>query len=449
MSFLQDYKIYSSGNEAPEIFHEWAALSTLACFVSRKVWAPQGFLTVIPNLYVLFVGNPGNGKSTAMKIGQDLVRGLEKYCPIVPSSITKEALTQEMGAKDSTYKRTYSWQNQTHEYVPALIFANELVTLLGTDPLGMIKFLTDIWDEPTEFKVKTKNKGSDHIPQPFVNLLGCMTPETTSNLLKESIISGGFARRCIFVYAQRRGNPVPRPITTVEQLEARDRCIKHASLLCHVAGTFTWDKEAEVVFDQWYYKNHEFVQRNADLWMNGYYTSKSNLVIKVAMLLALSESVDLVLLPQHITRALEMLARNEVDMHRVFDGTGRNPEATVASHIMTMLEQHSGVVPLKQVYVKMYTHGSNDEIARAIEHLKQADKVGVFDYTPPGFNGTKTVIGRRQEVDNFVRQLQQSTLQRQHELPAPSNLVTLPTDLPTPLAVDLSGHHPASDPSEP
>lgn len=445
MSFLQDYKIYSSGNEAPEIFHDWAALSALACFVSRKVWVPQGFLTVIPNMYILFVGNPGNGKSTAMKIGQDLVRGLEKYCPIVPSSITKEALTQEMGAKDSTYKKSYSHLNQTHEYVPALIFANELVTLLGTDPLGMIKFLTDIWDEPTEFKVKTKNKGSDHIPQPFVNLLGCMTPETTSNLLKESIISGGFARRCIFVYAQRRGNPVPRPVTTVEQIEARDRCIKHGALLCHTTGSFTWSKEAEVVFDKWYCENHEFVQRNADLWMNGYYTSKSNLVLKVAMLLALSETTDLILQPSHIKHALDMLARNEVDMHRVFDGTGRNPEATVASHIMTMLEQQSGVVPLKQVFVKMYTHGSNDEITRAVDHLKQADKVSVFDYTPPGANSTRTVIGRRQVVEDFARQLRQSTQKLQHELPAPSNLVSLPTDRPTMLEVNLTGHRPASD----
>jgi len=77
MSFLHDYHIFTSGNEAPQIFHRWAALSCLSHAVGRKVWVQWGILgNVYPHLYLIFVGDPGSKKSTAMNIAKNLI--LEK-----------------------------------------------------------------------------------------------------------------------------------------------------------------------------------------------------------------------------------------------------------------------------------------------------------------------------------------------------------------------------------
>jgi hypothetical protein len=441
-NFLEAYKVYSSGNEAPPIFHRWTALSCLACFASRRVWVPQGFFTVYPNLYTVFVGNPGNGKSTAMRIGKDLVRGLEKYCPIVPPSITREALTQDMGDKESKYFKEYMYQGKKLEYTPALVFANEIVTLLGTNPIGMIEFFTDIWDEDM-FEVKTKNKGTDVIPRPFVNMLACMTPETTSNLLKESIISGGFARRCIFVYAQRKGEAVPRPTLTVEQLEAKDWCIKWGAQLCHLVGEFKWTTEAESVFDQWYYKNHQFVATNADVW------SKSALVLKVAMLLALANSLDLLLEAKHINLALNMLAENEVDMGRVFAGTGRNPEASIASRIMAMIDAAPEPMVARMVHVKMFEHGNESERNQAIAHLVSAGKLKTYSYQPkPGMTEI-TVVGTPLKVDAFVVKLASVGRTPPPEPPVSVSLASEQADLLGGFELTLTGHHLSHHQDEP
>ncbi len=339
-------------------------------FVSRKVWVPQGFFTVYPNLYVIFVGNPGNGKSTAMKIAKDLVREFDPdNCPIVPSSVTREALTKDMGDSGHKYLKTYHHAGEEVPYTPANIYANEVVTLLGTNPIGMIEFFTDIWDED-QFEVNTKNAGKDVIPKPAVNICGCMTPEITGNLLKENIISGGFARRCIFVYAKRRGDAVPLPTITLEQLEARKACVEHAKKLVNLSGEFEWDSEAKERYILWYNENHDFVANNTDVWLNGYYTSKGMLVLKVAALLSLSESVELKLYKRHIERSLELLAVTEKDMHRVFDGTGRNPEASIASKIRTMVESSAdNSVMEKKVFSVLYDHGTYEEIGKAINHL--------------------------------------------------------------------------------
>jgi len=372
VNFIEAYGVYSSGNEAPPIYHKWAGISTLSSLLSRRVWVSQGFFTVYPNLYILFVGNPGNGKSTAMKISRDLVRQFPKTAPIAPASITREALTKDMGDEDGEHRLKYTLGKKVVSYTHMSVFANELVTLLGVNPIGMVEFLTDIWDEEDDFKVKTKNKGTDFIPKPCVTLLGCMTPETTNNLLKESIISGGFARRCIFVYANRRGNPVPRPETTVEQKEALACCLKRGAELAQIVGEFQWTDDAIVRFDSWYCENHEIVQDNTDLLMNGYFTSKNTLVLKVAMMLALSESSNLILNAEHIDAALELLGATEKDLNKVFEGTGRNPEATIAAKILAMVESQSHAINEKLVFSRMYNHGNDNEITAALHHLQRS-----------------------------------------------------------------------------
>lgn len=375
-TYLDNYAIYSSGNEAPPIYHKWAGICTLSNLISRKVWVEQGFFTVYPNLYVIFVGNPGNGKSTAMKIARDLIRVTDPdYTPIVPSSITRESLTKDLGDSGNKYLKSYELHGKQVPYTPANIFANEIVTLLGSNPIGMIEFFTDIWDEDV-FEVNTKNAGKDSIPKPAVNICGCMTPEITNNLLKENIISGGFARRCIFVHASRRGEPVPIPVITPEQLEARNACLSWGKKLTEVVGEFSWDPEAKQLFVDWYKQNHEFVHTNTDVWLNGYYTSKNALVLKVAILLALSESLELTLKPNHIQDSLDLLAETELDMHRVFAGTGRNSEANLAMRVLAMLDSApDGTVREKKVFSVLFDNGTYDEITRAINHLINVDKV--------------------------------------------------------------------------
>jgi hypothetical protein len=67
MSFLRDYMEYSTGNEAPELFHAWGAYTCLSAAISRRVWLPFEDTAIYPNLYVMFVGPAGNGKTWAMR----------------------------------------------------------------------------------------------------------------------------------------------------------------------------------------------------------------------------------------------------------------------------------------------------------------------------------------------------------------------------------------------
>lgn len=336
MSFISDYAIYASNNEAPKDYHRWASLFVLSSLVSRKVWIDQGHFTIYPNLYVIFVGPPGNGKSTAMVIAQKMIRDF-KDIPIGPASITKESLTNLLGGKDADLKRVFQWKGNPVEYTPVTFFANELTSLFGSTPIPMVGFFTDIYDREV-YDVSTKKSGCDLVIGPYINLLGCMTPDITSQLVKQSIISGGFNRRCIFVNQLKRGDPVPFPEITPEMQQARDRCIAWGNRIRSISGQFEWEPSAKEWFRAWYNEKHKALQRHTDIVTQGYYVTKDVMLLKISMLIALSEGEELLLKKHHLEEGLKMLEYTEFNLSRVFSGTGRNALVLLKDRLVQILE---------------------------------------------------------------------------------------------------------------
>jgi hypothetical protein len=398
MDFLTAYSTLASGNEAPEVFHRWCAISALSSLVSRRVWIDQGVFIVHPNLYIILVGDPACGKSTAMSIARKVVRQIPDVA-IAPSAITLQALTEMMGDDNGPCKRVFKYnehgQDMVVGYSHITIFANELVTLLGVEPMQMINFFTDIWDNPA-YENKTKNKGHDIIDGPFVTLLACMTPEVTGQLLKQSIISGGFSRRCLFVFSAERNKPVPRPQMTLEQHEALDFCKRWGNVLQKVQGPFKWTREAEAFFDSWYVKNYDRMNSVTDIITAGYLRTKDSLLIKISMLISLAKSTDLILNVEDMREALQMLDRTEGNISKVFVGAGQNKQADIAGKIVSLLQSRKTAMPEKMIIASMFQHGNQLDIKQCLEYLIT---VGEIERTYIDKNGVKIPTVRALGVD--------------------------------------------------
>jgi hypothetical protein len=380
MNFLDAYKLFSSGNEAPEIFHKWSAISALSSFISRRVWIDQGHFIIHPNLYIILVGDPAGGKSTAMNIARRVVRSV-KGIAIAPSAITLQALTELMGDDNGPCKKGFVHKvngvETREQYSHITIFANELVTLLGAEPMGMINFFTDVWDNPV-FENKTKNKGHDIINGPFVTMLACMTPEVTGQMLKQAIITGGFSRRCLFVFSSQRGKPVPRPTMTMEQMEALSYLIKRGTEMQSIRGKFEWTPEAQEWFDAWYKTNYDKMASVLDAATMFYYRAKDGMLLKLAMLISLARTNELILRVEDMEKALDMLNDTENSLSKVFLGAGANKQADIAGKIMSFLQTRKTPVLEKQVYTTMFQHGTRADINECLNHLVNIGEIKKF-----------------------------------------------------------------------
>lgn len=380
MSFLDDYAIFTSGNESPTIFHNWSGLSVISSLASRKVWVDQGPFIVRPNMYVLLVGNPGVKKSTAMSMARKLIEET-KLLPVAPASITKEALTQFMGDPKSPCKQVFEHNGLPVNYTHLSIFANELVSLLeaGGNPTGMITFLTDVWDRD-EIKLQTKNKGTDVIEKPFITILGCLTPETMQSLLYQKIISGGFSRRAIFVCSDRNNAPVPRPKLTDAQIQAWDRCLARAKEIIKLSGEFKWTDAGIAAHDEWYATNfYDCENAGGDVVFQGYLNSKPEYVLKIAMFTSLSENNDMIIDDWNIRAALHYLEQVEPGYRALFSGTGRNELARIGSMIEEFIKASPNkAVPTKVIYSRFTKDANMKELQDIITHAIKAARLEAF-----------------------------------------------------------------------
>jgi len=407
-SFIRSYATFTTGNESPEVYHSWGALSALSSIMSRRVWVDMGFFTVYPNMYVMFVGNAGIKKSTAMNIAKSIVRAIRPPITIAPSSITREAMTQLMAEEGSPCKKIFKHEGVVKSYTHLSIFANELVTLLnaGGNASGMIETLTDIWDQDI-FEVKTKNKGNDYIEQPFLTILGCLTTDTINNLFNNKIISSGFSRRCIFVHSDDFGTPVPRPVITAEQKQAWDDCVARANSLQAVSGQFSWEPSALDWWDTFYRANHERKTKEENSVMQRYLQSKPEYVIKIAMLTTLSETNDLVLTPEQLQLANAFLEQIEPSMTMIFDGSGRNELSPIASAIERTVVGSPQPIMRKKIYAMFFKDAQVEEIDKILTHLARVDKIRMFNLEKD--NTTIQFVGSLAVVDALTKRPSEPT----------------------------------------
>lgn len=382
-NFLRDYREFTKGSEAHPTYHTFSALVALSSIISRRVWVEQGYFKVYPNLYVVLVGPAGNRKTSAMSIAKSLIREL-KVIPFSAEAVTKEKLVLDMADTERAIDGIKSEWSAQKVYSPMTIMVTELSEFLGANSVGMINFLTTIYDQDF-YDSRTKNKGDVTITGPFLNLLACTTPDWITTYLRSDVISGGFSRRAIFVLETGKAGRIPFPEVTPEARDAWQRVLAYSARLLKVHGAFQWEPSARAFYEDWY-RNLELPTEET---VAGYYETKHMQLLKISMLIALSESTDLVLRLDHLQFGLELLRLAEHNLMRVFAGIGRNELNTAATKVIDMLEkaplqtltigdqkQQVHVLDEKRLRGLLFHLVNQGEMNDVLVHLQNTDKIG-------------------------------------------------------------------------
>ncbi len=404
MAFLSHYMKFTAGSEVPDNYHWWSGVYALSSVINRQVWISMGQYTLYPNLYVILLGPPGNGKSLAMDTAQSLVEDVGGI-NFSGDAQTKESLVRYL--RDNC-ARSLDVNGESFVITPISIFATELSHLLGPNSGHMIDFLTTIYTKDKRYVTKTKNKGDDVIERPFVGLIACTTQDWITTYLKSDIIGGGFTRRVIFVNeplgASVEDKSKRRPFLTVtpEQAEARLRCLAYCESLKSVKGEFAWHPDAKAAYEHWYMTRD--IPKDPDV--QGYHKTKPNQVLKVAMLLSLSQSTELVLTKSSFETSLALFEKTETTLTRVFQGIGRNELHGIANRALEYLHgcaereysdngttRTARFITEKQLKAMLFRDAPGRECDDIINHLVQTEKV--FKYSTQLNGRVLTLIGLR------------------------------------------------------
>lgn len=401
MTFIDDYLQLTRNTKPPLVYHIWCMLGVLSVFAGKRFWFSFGHLKFDPKLYIMLVGDPGTGKSTAMRIAEAIVRS-SGICPLSATQITKEALTLKMSStfEGKPKKEPFAGQKffehdgRKIEYNQYAIFASELIEFIAPNPQGFLDFLTNAWDSPV-IDVETKNKGCDFIQGPYITMLGCMTPQTIKGFLKLSILTGGMARRTAWIFTAD-SNWVPRPPEPNPEIVSR--LIAFGAKLQTLCGEFVPSDEVWEFYESWGLDNHKTL-KDKHPTVRSWYESKGEMLWKISMLAALA-TMDLdapkyVIELPHYKLALRWCELLEANLQRVFEGAGINPNSGAISQVVHMLEGMGEPMNRKHLVAMFMDNVTNlREFEDSLGHLVSCGRLAQKDlYVKGSTNLLGTVIG--------------------------------------------------------
>ena len=330
MPNLFDYFLtYTKRKEPPANFVAWSTVAVISAALGKKCYVPQGSYVIYPNLNIVLVGAPGDRKTTAMKIGRQFVEHLGTV-PLSPDSVTRESLIDDMARNQV---EAYDG-NRDVSYWQSTAFVSELEQFLGGRHINqqMVGFLTAIWDA-NQFKERTRKGGEVLIPNPYFTLLGCCTLTWMNEKLRSDIISDGYTRRTIFCNEDEMNCLNDWPTLSAEEMEAAARINLEVKRIHSISGKFNFTIPARIYYKKRYLSLRDEAKQHSEK-VQYYFSSKHDLILKVAMCLSAVYRNDRVVDLAIIKAAYDFLDESEQNMDKIFSGVGLNPQKALADKIL-------------------------------------------------------------------------------------------------------------------
>lgn len=395
-NWLKTYMEYTASLEAPDVFHFWTGVSTIAGALRRQVWIDQIHFQWTPNFYIILVSPPGIvNKTTTIGVGSRFLKQIPDI-NFGPNAITWQALVQTLAESTTSVQMP---DGAYHQMSCITCSSGELGSLLDPHDRNMVDVLTDLWDGRLDsWKKVTKTSGTDVIENPWINIIAATTPSWLAENLGESAVGGGFTSRCVFVYADRKRHYIalPRYHMAEQHKQLKDDLAHDLEVIAMMRGEFTFSPEAIHWVEHWYASHWDKHSGTvASDRMAGYIGRKQTHIMKLAIVIAASQRDDLRLVPSDLQTAADIVDGLEDYQAKIFDRIGQTEGGRFTSMIVDIVRQMGAVersALLRQVMRVMdeRTFGTALQTAIAakmVMQLQRGPHMMIVDTSKAGANG--------------------------------------------------------------
>jgi hypothetical protein len=296
---------------SPAIFQKWAAVCVLGGAMERKCWIETSIGTLYPNMYVVLVAPPGVGKSVAIRRARDAYLSLKSH-HLASSSVTKASLIDTLNESVRTII--------TPDQIPASrmfnslqVISSEMGVLLPSYDPEFMHVLTDLYDCDVYSERRRTNKISIEMKAPQVSMLAACTPNYLTSVLPEGAWEQGFASRLILIYS---GDVHLVDLFSEQEIVVNEKLNKELKVRADTFGKFRFTAEAISMITEWRAAGETPVPDHPKLI--NYRTRRTSHILKLSMIMSMSESTDLIIDERHVERALNWLLEAEFFMPEIF-----------------------------------------------------------------------------------------------------------------------------------
>lgn len=338
--WIAQFSRYTAGIPSPAIFRKWAAISTIAGALERRVWITTGAADLYPNLFILFVAPPGVGKDQAMNPMRDFWASTSKL-NISPASMTHKGMIDMLAMEDARQRFQIPGTEKFVSFQRLLIAAPELGVLLPSNDPGMISALCTLYDCGNLYEERTRGGGEVlRIEKPYIHLIAGSQPKFLSNLLPDDAFQQGITSRMIMVYA---GAAVKRSIFA--KISGRNEDTKAAMLsdlkqVCALAGPFVLEEDAITAIEDWHMTISDEDRPNHSK-LQHYCSRRIMHVLKLTMVYCASRTNNMVISKADFDAALETLREAEGLMPEIFKEMSSGSQASILEEAFNFIMRTS------------------------------------------------------------------------------------------------------------
>lgn len=399
INLFDAYFEYVEGTEPPAIFHRWSLIGSIGALLGRQMWFPFGSSRLFANQYIMFVGDPGTRKSTAIKRATKLIAsaGYDKF-GAQKTSMEKFLLDlQDDGTDNDEVTIEYKSGSKKKDAIDVLaalnlklhgdetndtpremfIAADEFNNFIGSGNIAFQSLLGELWDwdEPgRHYKQRLKNSKSVSIYQPTISILAGNTPSSFADCFPLASIGQGFMSRLILVHAEPSGVKITFPKEpSAELTEKLVAHFRHMKQVC--VGPVTMTDEAASALDL-IYKGWTDLE---DARFKHYSTRRFTHLLKLTLICCAARlSTEFTI--ADVLYANTILAYTETVMPKAIGELGKSRHAEATNKIMQALYATREIKTVQDLWKIV----QNDlekigDLASLLINLQQADKIQVVN----------------------------------------------------------------------
>ena len=290
MDLIDAFCDYSASLPSSRLYRVWAGIALAAGALERRVWTVVGHKPSFSNLFIMLVGPPGAGKQ-CIQFVNDLWTNCvdaagEPIFNVGQDSYTKASLLDDLDRSRKTFIPNGGASPLV--YHSLLIAAEEFPTLFPIFDSSFLSNVSDLWNAKPFYEESRRTSTVKHlkIEKPFLSMIMGYQPAMMAMTLPQAFWGQGFARRTIMVWS---GDPILQSLFNPPNArpELQKILLSRLKDLSELYGHMHWEDDAAQELETWHLAEGPPTPTHSRLI--DYFTSRSQLVIKLSMIASVSD----------------------------------------------------------------------------------------------------------------------------------------------------------------
>jgi hypothetical protein len=386
-------------SESPSRYFWWSGLAAISAAAGKRIYLQRGaFYKLYPNIYVALVSaRSGLRKGIPIMTAKRLVTGLDSV-RVISGCNSIQALTKELSMQQ-TFK-----SGAVINEAQGMMISDEFESFITEDPraLTYLTALHNTHEHEDSWKKRLKGSPLEELKSPCLTLLVASNEALFESMVKQKDIEGGFIARTFIVHESKRKlindlmyTEEEIKLLLEEDTKSYDILLNRLKDINKLSGKMKLSPQAINLYSSWY---EQLAIVDTDD-RTGSFDRLGDQVLKVAMLISISNNDSLVITDKDLLRAIEasehcILNARAISMEK--EKGDINP--VIAKVLKELLKADNQTITRKRLM--MNTHIESIILDRALDTLIQR---GAID--EPRRNSRKEIFYRmKKEVyETYVK----------------------------------------------